>query len=86
METEVLEDIKIDEKIIKQVLEPGKYNVIFVNDNETPMEWVVEVLTESVSPFRELSTRYYVSLCMTKVRLLSAHMSYEIAEQKSNRS
>ena len=82
METEVLEDIKIDEKIIKQVLEPGKYNVIFVNDNETPMEWVVEVLTK-VFHHSEKSAQDIMLIVHEKGAAVVGTYSYEIAEQKA---
>ena len=29
--TDTLEDIKLDEKIIKEIKEPSKYNIIFLN-------------------------------------------------------
>jgi len=39
-------DVVIDEKI-KQVNQlPGKYNVIMLNDNLTPIDWVISVLKE----------------------------------------
>jgi len=36
METATVEEIKIDEKIERKIDEPGKFNVIFLNDNVTP--------------------------------------------------
>ena len=40
------ESIKIDEKISKELKEPSNYNVIMLNDDHTPMEWVMNILTE----------------------------------------
>ena len=37
-------EIVIDEKIVKEIKEPSKYNVIFLNDDLTPMEWVIDIL------------------------------------------
>ena len=37
-------DIVIDEKIKRVIKEPSKYNVIMINDDVTPMEWVITVL------------------------------------------
>ena len=33
-------EVKLDEKIEKVIHDPGKYHVIFLNDNQTPMEFV----------------------------------------------
>jgi len=42
-----LEDrVKLDEKFKQQANEPKKWKVIFLNDNHTPMEFVVTVLVE----------------------------------------
>ena len=37
-------DVVIDEKIKITTNEPSKYNVIMLNDDATPMEWVIEIL------------------------------------------
>ena len=39
-------DVDIDEKIKRDLKEPSKYNVIMINDDATPMEWVMGVLKE----------------------------------------
>ena len=39
------EVIKIDEKIEEKITEPLKHKVVFLNDDQTPMEWVIDVLT-----------------------------------------
>ena len=39
-------NINIQEKVKNIVEEPGKYKVIFMNDNHTPMDFVVSVLME----------------------------------------
>ena len=35
MNTETIEEVKLDEKIERTVIDPGKYNVVFLNDNQT---------------------------------------------------
>ena len=45
MSTDV--DIELDEKIILQTSQPSKYKVVMVNDDSTPMEWVIGLLTET---------------------------------------
>ena len=75
-------DIVIDEKIKRIVKEPGKYNVIMLNDDATPMEWVIGILTEI---FKH-STESAETLTMTIHNEGSAVVGtykYEIAEQKS---
>lgn len=38
-------DVKIDEKITVRLQPPKLWKVIFLNDNQTPMEFVIELLT-----------------------------------------
>ena len=45
MSTEFIEDVKIDEKIKNQILEPASYKVIMLNDDSTPMDFVTSILT-----------------------------------------
>ena len=35
-------DIKIDEKIKQKISEPTRWKVIFLNDEYTPMDFVIE--------------------------------------------
>ena len=37
-------EVKLDEKIERIVIDPGKWNVVLLNDDHTPMEFVIEVL------------------------------------------
>ena len=39
-------DIKLDEKIKQKVMETKKWKVILLNDDHTPMDFVVGILTE----------------------------------------
>ena len=41
------DDIKIDEKIKKTTMLPKKYKVVILNDDQTPMEWVIGVLVDT---------------------------------------
>lgn len=75
-------DIKIDEKIKITTKEPGKYNVIMLNDDVTPIEWVIGILKQI---FRH-SDNNAETLTMTIHNEGSAVIGtykYEIAEQKS---
>ena len=46
-------EVIIDEKIKQETLMPKKFNVILLNDDSTPMDWVVSVL---VSIFKHTET------------------------------
>ena len=82
MSVELETEINVKERIKDVVQEPGKYKVIFANDNETPMDFVVELL---INIFRH-SEKTAQDLTMTIHSQGSAVVgtySYEIAEQKS---
>ena len=38
-------DVKLDEKIKQKIQEPVRWKVLFLNDDHTPMEFVVELMT-----------------------------------------
>jgi len=60
---------------------PSKYNVIMLNDDSTPMEFVVNVLTTIYS--HTLDTAKSVMLEVhEKGRGIAGTYSYEVAEQK----
>ena len=46
MSTEFVNDIQIDEVVKKKAEEPLRYKVVLLNDNQTPVEWVIKVLTD----------------------------------------
>ena len=43
-------DVKIDEKIKQFVKEPDNYKVILMNDDVTPMDFVIDILTTIFPP------------------------------------
>jgi ATP-dependent Clp protease adaptor protein ClpS len=74
-------DVQIDEKIKIEQKEPSKYKVVLLNDDFTPMDWVIDVLTKI----------YKYNISTAKQLMLSIHnegsavagiYSYEVAEQK----
>ena len=82
METSTVEEVKIDEKIEKKIDEPGKYNVIFITDNVTPMEWVIDVLQRIFH--HSLETAKNLTLIVhEKGSAVVGTYNYEIAEQKA---
>lgn len=75
-------DIQLDEKIVKQVLKPRKYRVIMLNDDATPMEFVVGILTEIFKHSVSSAEKIMLTIHNEGSAIVGIY-SYEIAEQKS---
>lgn len=82
MSTDILEDIKIDEKIEKRVGEPSKYKVIMLNDETTPMEWVIDILKVIFNHSQETAEKLTLQIHSEGSGIAGIY-TYEIAEQKS---
>jgi len=80
-ETDVIDDVKLDEKIKKITTEPKKYKVVFINDNQTPVEWVVRVLTDIFKHTQEIAEKITLTI-HTEGSGIAGIYTYEIAEQK----
>ena len=80
--TDVIEDVKIDEKIKNVPKEPAKYKVIFLNDNQTPIEWVITVLTDIFKHSQESAEKITLTVHNEGAGIAGIY-SYEIAEQKT---
>jgi len=76
-------DIKLDEKIEKTINDPGKYHVIFLNDNATPMEFVVEMLTHIFKHSNETAQKIMLDIHENGSGIAGTY-TFEIAEQKGN--
>jgi ATP-dependent Clp protease adaptor protein ClpS len=74
-------DIVLDEKIKKVVKEPPKYKIIFLNDNATPMEWVIDVL-KTIYKHSQSSAEQITLTIHTEGSGVVGTYSYEIAESK----
>jgi ATP-dependent Clp protease adaptor protein ClpS len=74
-------DVDIDEKIKLDIREPSVYNVIMLNDDTTPIEWVMGILKEifrhSTSDAEALTMKIH-----TEGSAVVGTYKYEIAEQK----
>ena len=74
-------DVEIDEKIKQKITEPDLYKVIFLNDNTTPMEFVIDVLCQifkhSDTTARDLTVKIH-----EEGSAIVGVYTYEIAEQK----
>jgi ATP-dependent Clp protease adaptor protein ClpS len=75
-------DIQIDEKIKVEIKEPGLYKVIFINDNKTPMEFVVSLLVELFKHSEDTAHALTLKIHEEGSGVVGVY-SYEIAEQKS---
>jgi ATP-dependent Clp protease adaptor protein ClpS len=80
---DIAQDIKIDEKIEKKVLEPRKYKVIMLNDNSTPMDWVISILKEIFKHSQETAEKITLTIHNEGSGLVGIY-TYEIAEQKTH--
>jgi ATP-dependent Clp protease adaptor protein ClpS len=74
-------DVKIDEKIQKKTSEPEKYKVIFLNDDHTPMEFVVELLTTIFKHSTQSASDITLKVHEEGSGIAGVY-TYEIAEQK----
>jgi len=75
--------VTIDEKIERILSEPGKYKVVFLNDEKTPIEWVVEVLKQIFKHSQEVAEKITLTIHEEGSGIAGIY-TYEIAEQKTN--
>jgi len=75
-------DVVIDEKIKQVTKEPSKYNVIMLNDDATPMEWVIGVLKEIFKHSTADSEALTMKIHNEGSAVVGTY-KYEVAEQKS---
>lgn len=74
-------DIVLDEKIKRVLKEPPKYKIIFLNDDATPMEWVIDVLT-TIYKHSQSSAEQITMTIHTEGSGVVGIYSYEVAEMK----
>ena len=60
---------------------PKKFKVVLMNDDYTPMEFVVQVLTSFFAMNQELATKVMLTV-HTKGKAVCGEYTYEIAETK----
>ena len=75
-------NVQVEEKVIQILKEPSKYAVIFMNDDQTPMDFVIKMLIEHFQYNNEQSYSM-----MNKIheegKGVVAVLPFEIAEQKA---
>lgn len=75
-------NVKIDEKVKKRITLPPKYKVVFLNDDQTPVDWVVDLLM-SIFKYDEISATELTLTIHNEESAVVGVYTYEIAEQKS---
>jgi ATP-dependent Clp protease adaptor protein ClpS len=75
-------DIQLDEKIKTRIKEPSMYKVVMLNDNVTPMDFVISLLEELFKHSQESAQRITIQIHEDGSGVVGVY-SYEIAEQKS---
>ena len=74
--------VQLDEKIKQKIIEPKKWKVIFLNDNYTPMEFVVTVLVEIYKHTMEVAQEITLQIHETGSGIAGTY-TFEIAEIKA---
>lgn len=75
-------DIQIDEKIKATVSEPKRWKVVFLNDDATPMEFVIELLTQVFKHTTDTAKDITMQVHETGSGIAGVY-SFEIAEAKA---
>lgn len=75
-------DIQIDEKIKTTVSEPKRWKVVFLNDDSTPMEFVIELLTQVFKHTTDTAKDITMQVHETGSGIAGVY-SFEIAEAKA---
>ena len=78
-------DTQIDEKIKQKIIEPSRYKVVFINDDETPMQFVVDLLME-IFKHSQTSAEELTLAVHNEGSAVAGLYTHEIAEQKVHES
>jgi ATP-dependent Clp protease adaptor protein ClpS len=81
-DTDTIDDVVIDEKISVDTYEPSNYKVIFLNDDTTPIDFVIEVLKIIFKHSTETATDLTMKIHNDGSSVVGVY-SYEIAESKA---
>lgn len=74
-------DVKIDEKVKIKITEPKKYKVLFLNDDHTPIDFVIELLITIFKHTQDTAKEITLKVHNEGSAVVGIY-SYEIAEQK----
>ena len=74
-------EVKIDEKVKTIITEPKRYKVIFLNDDKTPIEFVIELLMGVFRHTEETAKDITLKVHNEGSAVVGVY-TFEIAEQK----
>jgi len=74
-------DTEVKNKTIVEISPPSKWKVIFLNDDQTPMEFVMQLLTSIFKHNNESAREVTLEIHNTGSGIAGIY-SYEIAEQR----
>lgn len=75
-------DVQINEQIKQQVQEPKRWKVVFLNDDITPMDFVVSLLIETFKHTQETAKSITLEIHNSGSGIAGVY-SFEIAEAKA---
>ena len=75
-------DIKIDEKIKQKIEEPKRWKVVFLNDDYTPMDFVISILTTVFKHSQDTATNITMQIHNEGSGIAGVY-TFEIAEVKA---
>ena len=75
-------DIQIDEKIKQKIEEPKRWKVVFLNDDVTPIDFVVGLLVETFKHTQETAKEITLDIHNSGSGIAGVY-SFEIAEAKA---
>jgi ATP-dependent Clp protease adaptor protein ClpS len=75
-------DVKIDEKIKQKIEEPKRWKVVFLNDDYTPMDFVISILTTVFKHSQDTATNITMQIHNEGSGIAGVY-TFEIAEVKA---
>lgn len=75
-------EVVIDEKVKIEIKEPSLYHVIFLNDDQTPMDFVVALLVEIFKHSEKTAHDLTIKIHEEGSGIVGTY-TYEVAEQKA---
>lgn len=75
-------DVKLDEKIKQKISEPRNWKVVLLNDDLTPMDFVISLLTETFKHTQERAKEITLEIHNEGSGIAGVY-SFEIAEAKA---
>ena len=75
-------NVQVEEKIKMTFKEPGKYAVVYLNDEQTPMDFVINSLIKHFQYSKEQATKMTDTIHNDGKGVVALY-SFEIAEQKA---